>query len=297
MKYCRYDDNRLGVIEGDVVHDVSTVLEEIPRSGYPFPVGDQLVANLERLRPRMQSLVGKVATRRVADVRLLSPVANPGKIIGVPVNYQDHVDEGRHDEELRAQREIRPVYVDGLFLKSTTSLVGPSQGVALRFPDLRTDHEAELAYVIGKRGSDIPQAEALSYIAGYALGLDMVVRGTQDRSLRKSIDSYSVLGPWLVTADEIADPQDLVLEFKVNGTVRQKTNTGLMISPIAEQIAWASRWYTLYPGDIIMSGTPAGVSRVHPGDVLESSILGIGSMTVHVRGHVVAPAPPGVAAD
>lgn len=289
MKYCRYDDNRLGVVEGDVVHDVSVVLEEIPRSGYPFPVGDQLVANLERLRPKMQSLVGKVATRRIDEVRLLAPVANPGKIIGVPVNYQDHVDEGRRDEELRARREIRPVYVDGLFLKSTTSLVGPSEGVALRFPNLRTDHEAELAYVIGKVGSDIPQGEALSYIAGYALGLDMVVRGTQDRSLRKSIDSYSVLGPWLVTADEIADPQDLELEFKVNGAVRQKTNTGMMISPIAEQIAWASRWYTLYPGDIIMSGTPAGVSRVYPGDVLESSIAGIGSMTVHVRGHAVAP--------
>lgn len=285
MKFCRYDDNRLGVVDGDVVHDVTVVLDEIPRSGYPFPVGDQLVANLDRLRPKMQSLVGKVPTRRLGELRLLSPVANPGKIIGVPVNYQDHVDEGRHDEELRAQREIRPVYVDGLFLKSTTSLVGPSEGVALRFPELRTDHEAELAYVIGKVGSDIPQAEALSYIAGYALGLDMVVRGTQDRSLRKSIDSYSVLGPWLVTADEIPDPQNLELEFRVNGELRQKSNTGMMISPIAEQIAWASRWYTLYPGDVVMSGTPAGVSRVFPGDVLESSIAGVGAMTVHVRAH------------
>ncbi len=287
LKYCRYDDNRLGVVEGDIIHDVTTLLEGIPRSGYPFPPGDQLIAHLERLRPRMQFLVGKVATRPVAEVRLLSPVANPGKIIGVPVNYQDHADEGLRDEELRARREIRPVYVDGLFLKATSSLIGPSQGVAIRFPELRTDHEAELAYVIGKGGSDIPEAEALDHIAGYAIGLDMVVRGTQDRSLRKSIDSYSVLGPWLVTADEITDPQDLELSFQVNGQTRQQTNTGRMISGIAEQIAWVSRWYTLHPGDIVMSGTPAGVSRVYPGDVMTASIAGIGSMTVKVRPHEI----------
>lgn len=288
MKYCRYDDNRLGVAEGGIVHDVTVLLEEIPRSGYPFPIGDQLVAHLERLRPRMQSLVGKVATRPVSEVHLLSPVANPSKIIGVPVNYQDHVDESGRDEEMRARREIRPVYVEGLFLKSISSLVGPSQGVAIRFPESRTDHEAELAYVIGKGGSDIAEAEALDHIAGYAIGLDMVMRGTQDRSLRKSIDGYSVLGPWLVTADEIANPQDLDLTFQVNGQTRQKTNTGRMISGIAEQIAWVSRWYTLYPGDIVMSGTPSGVSRVHPGDVMTASITGIGSMTVNVRAHEIA---------
>jgi len=137
--------------------------------------------------------------------------------------------------------------------------------------------------VIGQTAANVAPADALSHVAGYAIALDMTVRGPEDRSLRKSLDSYSVLGPWLVTADEIPDPHALGIRLDVNGDVRQQASTADMIIGIAEQIAWASSYYTLYPGDIIMSGTCAGVGQVLPGDLMQCEIEGIGAMTVAVR--------------
>ena len=113
----------------------------------------------------------------------------------------------------------------GLFLKANSSLVGPSEGVAIRFPERRNEHEVELAIIFGKQGSDIPRDKALDYVAGYCIGLDMTARGKEDRSFRKSIDSYSVLGPWMVTADEIADPDNVPLKISVNGELKQNSNT------------------------------------------------------------------------
>ncbi len=112
--------------------------------------------------------------------------------------------------------------------------------------------------------------------------LDMVVRGSQDRSMRKSVDTYAVLGPWLVTADEIADPANLDFSLAVNGVVKQKSNTKHMIMGLPRQIAFAAEYYTLLPGDIIMTGTCAGVSQVKAGDVMHCEIAGIGAMDVHV---------------
>ncbi|MNV99286.1 Ureidoglycolate lyase [compost metagenome] len=111
----------------------------------------------------------------------------------------------------------------------------------------------------------------------------MTVRGSEDRSFRKSIDTYSVLGPWLTTADEIANPQSLALNLSVNGQSRQQSNTGHMIMGIVQQIAWASTFYTLLPGDVIMTGTCEGVGPVQPGDVIQATIEGLGSMRVEVR--------------
>jgi len=173
----------------------------------------------------------------------------------------------------------------GLFLKSPTSLIGPDETINVRFPDRRTDHELELGLIIGKTCSDVSRNDALNYVAGYAIALDMTVRGKEDRSFRKSIDGYSVLGPWLVTADEIPNPDALDLEIKVNGQTKQKSNTKNLIYDIRKLIEWASQWYTLYPGDILMTGTPEGVSPVQPGDVLECSIERIGSMTIRIGAH------------
>jgi 2-keto-4-pentenoate hydratase/2-oxohepta-3-ene-1,7-dioic acid hydratase in catechol pathway len=170
----------------------------------------------------------------------------------------------------------------GLFLKATSALVGPGEGVRLRFPERRTDHEMELGVVIGRRASNIRKEEALGYVAGYSIALDMVIRGTQDRSFRKSIDSYAVLGPWLATADEVSDPQNLDFFLAVNGEVKQKSNTSLMIMDLVTQISWASSYYTLWPGDIIMSGTCSGVSQVKPGDVLHCEIDKVASCDVRI---------------
>ncbi|MHC4447298.1 MAG: fumarylacetoacetate hydrolase family protein [Planctomycetota bacterium] len=284
MRLCRFDDDRLGVVRGGMVHDVSTVLDHLPPVRWPAPPGDALMARLEALRPEIESLAEGAPATPLAGVRLLSPVANPDKIIGAPVNYAKHLDEARADAEIHHGQEIKTIDHYGLFLKANSSLVGPGKGVTLRFTDRRNDHEAELCAVIGMRGRDIPRDQAMDHVLGYAIGLDMTVRGTEERSLRKSIDSYSVIGPWLVTADEIPEPGSLDLELKVNGETRQKSNTRYLIFDIPRLIEYASAFYTLHPGDIIMTGTPEGVGPVVPGDVIEVEIEAVGRMQVAVRG-------------
>ncbi len=283
MRLARYDDDRLGVVEGDQVRDVSAVLERLPALRWPLPLGDVLIARLEDLRPEIARLAADAPAKPLAEVRLLSPVANPSKIIAAPVNYQKHLDEARADAAIHHGAELKTIDRYGLFLKANSALVGPGEGIRLRFPERRNDHEVELAAVIGREGSDIAAERALDHVVGYAIGLDMTVRGPEDRSLRKSIDSYAVLGPWLVTADEIADPGTLDLELTLNGEVRQRSNTRHLIFDVPKLIAYASAAYTLYPGDVIMTGTPEGVGPVAAGDVIEAEIEGIGAMTVEVR--------------
>lgn len=285
MKLCRYDNNRIGIVRGRNVHDVSAILDALPPLRYPVPFGDHLIAHLAELRERIERLADAAPPLPLDRVHLLSPVANPSKIIGTPANYHAHVEEARRDAEIsvyNAGRQ-RSIEEQGLFLKASSSLVGPSDGVTVRFPDRRTDHEAELGVVIGRRTAHVAEADALSVVAGYAIALDMVVRGKEDRSFRKSPDSYAVLGPWLVTPDEVGNPDALDFSLHVNGELRQSANTKEMIIGIARQIAWATSVYTLYPGDIIMSGTCAGVAPVKPGDVMTVSFARIGEMTVMVK--------------
>ena len=288
MKLCRYNDTKIGVVRDDGVHDVTSIVQSLPKLRYPFPLGDQLIAHLDRLRPEMERMADGTKPLPINRVRFLSPVANPSKIIGTPVNYEDHAAEARADPVISLAHAThgkqRKIEEAGLFLKASSSLVGPSEGVVIRFPDRRTDHEAELGLVIGREVSNISEQEAMSAVAGYAIALDMVVRGTEDRSFRKSCDTFSVLGPWLVTADELGDPGSLSFSLTVNGEPRQNANTRDMIVGVARQIAWASSMYTLYPGDIIMTGTPAGVGPVRPGDTMRVTFDRIGSMDVAVRG-------------
>ena len=283
MKICWYNQQRLGVVVDGRVYDVSAALEALPRARYPAAPGDLLIAHLDTVRAAIAWLLPSATSIPVAEARFLSPVANPGKIIGVPVNYADHVAEANADRATFTDRYQGGIREQGLFLKAASSLVGASEGVALRFPERLSHHELELGVVIGQTAANVAPADALSHVAGYAIALDMTVRGPEDRSLRKSLDSYSVLGPWLVTADEIPDAQALGIRLRVNGDVRQQAGTAEMIIGIAEQIAWASSYYTLYPGDIIMSGTCAGVGQVLPGDLMQCEIDGIGAMTVAVR--------------
>ncbi len=174
----------------------------------------------------------------------------------------------------------------GMFLKANSALVGPSEGVPVRFPERRTDHEVELVMVIGKAGSDISQAKALDHVAGYCLGLDMTVRGREDRSFRKSVDGYAVLGPWFVTADEIPDPDAVPISLTVNGEKRQDSNTSQLIYNCRRLIEFASEFYTLYPGDLLYTGTPDGVGPVKPGDVIVCrSAPALGELTIKVRAH------------
>ena len=288
MKICRFNDNRIGIVRDDVVYDVTTVIEqELPAYRYPFPAGDQLIANLDSLRPKLETMADMVDGLQVSELTLKSPIANPTKIIGVPQNYQDHADEAAADTGISQGMPRRKMEDQGLFLKANSALIGPGEGVAIRFSERRTDHEAELGVIIGRKGSNIEYDEALSYVAGYAIAMDMVVRGKEDRSFRKSVDTYAVLGPWMVTADEISDPGNLDFSLSIDNEIRQKNNTRNLILNLQGQIVWASKFYSLHPGDIIMSGTCAGVGPVKPGDLMQLVFENIGKMDVPVRAHTV----------
>jgi 2-keto-4-pentenoate hydratase/2-oxohepta-3-ene-1,7-dioic acid hydratase in catechol pathway len=232
--------------------------------------------HIEELRPKARRM-------DLVTVSLLSPVGNPGKIVAAPVNYLKHLEEARSDAAIHSGNAMGEIQRIGLFLKATSALVGPADGVKLRHLERRNDHEIELVAVIGKAGNEISEERALQHVAGYCIGLDMTVRGPEERSLRKSIDTYAVLGPWLVTADEFGDPQGVMLELQVNGEARQRANTQDLVMSVPKLIAFASRFYTLYPGDLLYTGTPAGVGPVQPGDRMSCTIERIGTMTVSVR--------------
>lgn len=285
MRLCRFDENRLGVVEGAQVRDVTSALDVLPAARYPFPRHDLLIEHLPAVVERARALMPSAPVLPLEGLRLLSPVANPGKIVAAPVNYQKHLAEVQSDSALHQNTpgHTLTIHKAGVFLKATSSLAGAGEGVLLRRLDRRTDHEVELVFVIGRTASRVSRADALQYVAGYTIGLDISIRGSEDRSLRKSADTYSVLGPWLVTADEVADPGSLDLELSVNGERRQSSNTRHMILGVAELIEMASAFYTLHPGDVIFTGTPEGVSPIEPGDEIVASIQGIGSMRVSVR--------------
>jgi 2-keto-4-pentenoate hydratase/2-oxohepta-3-ene-1,7-dioic acid hydratase in catechol pathway len=283
MKLCRFDQNRLGVVFGDRVHDVTEVLEHLPPLRWPVAPGDHFIRHFAALKGSLTHVAEQQEGRLVSSVSLLSPVANPSKIIAAPVNYAKHVAEARADVGINFGTDVKTIDHYGLFLKSNTSLVGPAEGVRLPEGDRRVDHEVEVVVVIGEECEGVAEKHALDVVFGYCLGLDMSVRGTEDRSWRKSYDSFTVLGPHLVTADEIPDPSDLRMSLNVNGSVRQDASTSALIFDIPRLISYASAAYRLYPGDVIMTGTPEGVGPVEPGDLIVAKGDGLGELAVRVK--------------
>ncbi len=283
MRICRFDDDRLGVVQGDEVLDVTPALAEIPVQRWPLAQGDPLITHVDRVVAAARALLPSAPRTPLASVRLLAPVANPSKIVGAPINYSEHIEESKRDPGIAHGRtNIRHISDWGLFLKANSSLIGAGEEIRLRFPDRRNDHEVELAVVIGRRGDRIPRERALEHVWGYAIGLDMTVRGPELQCFRKSIDTYSVLGPWIVSKDEIPDPDALDLSIRVNGELRQSSNTRHLVYNVERLIEYASSMYTLHPGDIIMTGTPAGVGPVRPGDRLSAEIQSIGRFDIRI---------------
>jgi 2,4-didehydro-3-deoxy-L-rhamnonate hydrolase len=289
MKLCRFAEDRLGVVIGDAVHDVTEAQTAIRGAARYDMKGDAVIAALPAWRKRIEDMAAKSPAIPLARVKLLSPVARPSKTLAAPTNY------GKHIEEMRARTDIGDVTkrispkigTAGIFLKSNSAVVGPSEGIPLRFLDRLNEHEVELVVIIGKQGSDIPREKAKDYIAGYTLGLDMTVRGPEDRSFRKSIDGYAVLGPWMVTADEIPDPDDVTVTLHLNNELKQTAETKDLIYDIGRLIEFASSFYTLYPGDVYYTGTPHGVSPVKPGDVIKVHSAPIGTFEIEVRAHQI----------
>jgi 2,4-didehydro-3-deoxy-L-rhamnonate hydrolase len=282
VKLCRFDD-RFGLVSGDNVLDVTKALRSLPQSSYPFPRFDLLVENLRLITPRISAVAATAKSYALKDLKLLSPIANPGKVLAAPVNYKKHIEEAIADPEIHHQNKVAEIQRVGLFLKATSSVSGPGEGIIIRHPERRTDHEIELAVVIGKRGDRLTREQAMDHIAGYCIGLDITVRGPEERSLRKSVDTYTILGPYLVTSDELKNPSALDLTLTVNGETRQKANTRDLIMSISDLVMFASSFYTLMPGDVLLTGTPEGVGPIVPGDTILAGISEIGLMQVHVR--------------
>ncbi len=212
------------------------------------------------------------------DTRLGCPVAKPSKIVCVGLNY------AKHAKETNATIPSEPI----LFFKSTTSIVGPNDAIIIPKNSVKTDWEVELAVVISKRASYVEEQDAMNYIAGYCLHNDISERafqlergGTWDKG--KGCDSFAPLGPWLVSKDEIPDPHHLRLWLSLNGKIVQDSNTDDLIFNVPYLISYISQFMTLLPGDIISTGTPAGVGLgmnpplyLKPGDVVELGIDGLG---------------------
>ncbi len=282
MKLCRFDHNHIGVVDGDTVADITPLFDGVDRPTWPYPAYDWLVFRFPEVKKRIPGFLGTARRHSISDIAVDAPIANPGKIIGAPINYRDHIDEANADRGISHGKTFTTLDQLGLFLKAGTALLPSGGRVLIPFEDRRTDHEVELVVVIGKSGRRISQAEALEHVLGYSIGLDMTVRGPEFAGFRKSADTFAVVGPWLTTADEVGDPNALDLELHVNGELRQRSNTRFLIFNVQRLIEYASAMYTLCPGDLIFTGTPAGVGPVKPGDRISASVQGLGELRVEV---------------
>ncbi|REE95083.1 fumarylacetoacetate hydrolase family protein [Thermomonospora umbrina] len=278
MKLVSYDDGRAGALRGDRVVDLGgRTVHDLIDAGGPPPAPDPGDPGLPLER-----------------VRLRVPIPRPSKIIAAPVNYRDHQAEMSVDSQVGTL---------GFFLKAPSSLLDPGGTVRLPYHDRRFDQEGELALVIGRTARRVNEADALSYVFGYTGLLDITMRGGEDRSTRKSFETFTPMGPVLVTADEFGDPDDVDLRCRVNDDLRQAANTRDLIWSVARLVSYASWVTTLHPGDVITTGTPAGVGPLGHGDTVRLRLSGIdldltvtvsadAAVASHTAGRDRGPVPP-----
>lgn len=277
MKIAIFNENLLGVVIGERVADITNVAGWNPV--YPNESFLKLVENFEELKGKIEAEIESCPTFRLSEVKLKSPVPETRKIWAAPVNYRNHQIEMNKlfNNAPRTIEEIK------LFLKSPESLSGPSDPILLPIKGRRTDHEAELGYVVGKKAKNIPASEAKDYIFGYFALLDISIRGNEERTWRKSFDSFTPIGPWIVTADEIENPNDLAMKLWVNEELRQDGSTKHLIYDCYQCFEAANQNMTLNPGDIIATGTPEGVGPIEDGDTVRIEIEKVGEFTVNVQ--------------
>jgi 2-keto-4-pentenoate hydratase/2-oxohepta-3-ene-1,7-dioic acid hydratase in catechol pathway len=272
VRYIFFNDDEPGVLHEGRVYSIATLLAEAGAHNAQEAL-EYLIANEALLRPSIRELLATQEGYDLGGVRLRPPVGRPSKLLCAFANYRE--DGARNEVPL------------DLFLKSPASIIGPGDTVEL--PPIEASifhHEAELALVIGKRGSRIPASEAMDYVFGYVPFMDISARGTSGRTMfqGKSFDTFGPLGPALVTRDEVPDPHNLRVQLSVNGTLRQDFSTGDMANRIPQLIEFASLVCTLEPGDIIATGTNhQGLGPVQDGDTVELTIEGLGTLAVNVR--------------
>lgn len=288
----------LGIVQNDEVLDVDLATHALTLIGPDSLL--ELIEHYERVQTILQAILDKAAGRTfsevktfasigavhsITNVQLASPIPRPRKnIMCMGQNYAEHA------QESNAARGIAMVATDppAVFTKAPTTVNGPYSEIVID-PAVseQIDWEAELAVIIGTGGKNIREEDALAHVFGYTVLNDVSARDIQFRHKQyfrgKSLDGYCPMGPWIVTADEIPDPQQLPIRLKVNGVIKQESNTSQMIYSVAQTIALLSTGMTLEPGDIIATGTPSGVGFarkppefLHAGDIMETEIEGIG---------------------
>jgi 2-keto-4-pentenoate hydratase/2-oxohepta-3-ene-1,7-dioic acid hydratase in catechol pathway len=264
----------IGVVDGDRIINLAVAAPKAPSEMSQFlDLGDEALETAEMAKR------GEKGSLALKDVRLLSPVERPGKILGIGLNYADHIAEtGREPPEHQTW-----------FNKQTTAINGPYGDVYLPSVSDQLDYEGELCFVIGKRCKHVPRDRAHEVIAGYFCGNDVSVRDWQFQTptmqMGKSFDTHAPIGPWIVTPDEVGDPHNLEIKTTVNGETRQHSNTKHLIFDCYDQVAHLTKAFTLEPGDVIFTGTPSGVGRamtppnfLKVGDVVRVEIEKLGAI-------------------
>jgi 2-keto-4-pentenoate hydratase/2-oxohepta-3-ene-1,7-dioic acid hydratase in catechol pathway len=275
MKIVFFDDFKLGVLKGEGVVDVSTVVKDIPRLG-PQDVIRGVIERFAELGPRLEAAAAQGQALALDRVKIRPPLPKPANIVCMAVNYME---DGTRSE---------PAPINA-FLKSPSAVIG--DGDTLVLPDVPAtifEGEAEMAVIIGKRASHVSAANAMSYVFGYTNFIDGSARGLPPAGntfyQMKSRDTFAPLGPYLVTADEIADPHRLQIRLSVNGTLKQNFNTDDMAHKIPRCIEWVTSIHALEPGDVLATGTNhRGLSAFQDGDVIELETQGLGKLRFNVR--------------
>ena len=292
MKFCHYNNNQAGVVVGDQVYNIGDALIKagLARQGYTMlEIVDALVNNPAAMQIARDAAQGSGAVA-LSSVKLLAPIQNPGSLWAAAANYYAH----RAEMVERMGSANRPVIdkddlMAEFFLKTTSSIIGPGDTIRLPKISKLVDFECELCAVIGKPARKVSEDQALDHVFGYMMCWDISQRdpwgkGKQNtRNIRKGFDTFSALGPWIVTKDEVDEPQNLSIKVLQNGKEVMTAHTSDMICGLREHIRFLSSGLTLRTGDLITTGTPAGVSKLNHGDHLHGTLEKVGSMELHVK--------------
>lgn len=273
MKVARFNNGKIGLLTDAGLVDVSDIAGA-GDGAWPDVAPLRFIRDFDSLRPQLEEAVQSRAAIDPESVQLETPVPWPNKVIAYPVNYH------AHGKEMGAGYRAKN---QGFFLKPPSAVSGPADAIELpQVPGREVHHEAELGIIIGKQCRDLAREDWREAVFGYACLLDMVVRGREERVFRKAYDTFCPVGPWIVTADEIEHPDQLSMKLWVNGELRQAANTRDLVLDIPGMVATASAVMTLYPGDIIATGTPEGVGPVVDGDRIRIVIDQVGEMNLRV---------------
>jgi len=294
MKICHYNEHEAGAVQDERVYPIGATLVGAGhlRQGYTMQEVIEALANQpEAMQCVRQALKGRSVP--LADVKLLAPIENPPSLWAAAANYKAHQAEMKAASGGPGREEFTPEdLMAEFFLKPTSSIIGPNDTVILPKISKLVDFECELCAVIGKRARKVTEDQALDYVFGYLMCWDISQRDPwgrgmhNTRNIRKGFDTFSGLGPWIVTKDEIGEPQNLTIKVLQNGKEVMTAHTSDMICGLREHIRFLTSCLTLRPGDLITTGTPAGVSKLQDGDHLEGTIEKIGSMELNVKAEV-----------